>query len=102
MADPWKAVGARELKTRLGGYLRRVRQGMTLVVTDRGEPVAQLGPLPAPGSRDETALAALETKGVVTREREAPLASFRAVCRRKGSAAASVAVAVIQGREDRF
>ena len=27
-------VGARELKARLGTYLRRVRQGRTLVVTD--------------------------------------------------------------------
>ena len=29
-------VGARELKTRLGTYLRRVREGRTLLVTDRG------------------------------------------------------------------
>jgi hypothetical protein len=27
------AVGARELKTRLGAYLRRVREGRTLLVT---------------------------------------------------------------------
>jgi antitoxin (DNA-binding transcriptional repressor) of toxin-antitoxin stability system len=86
------------LKTRLGGYLRRVRQGMTLVVTDRGEPVAQLGPLPAPGSRDEVALAALETAGVVSREREASLAPFRPV----RSLGASATAAVIEGREDRF
>ena len=38
-------VGARELKARLGSYLRRVRQGQTLVVTDRGQPVAELRPL---------------------------------------------------------
>jgi prevent-host-death family protein len=41
------AVGSRELKTRLGTYLRRVREGRTFVVTDRGEPVAELRPLPA-------------------------------------------------------
>ena len=35
-------VGARELKTRLGTYLRRVREGRTLLVTDRGEVVAEL------------------------------------------------------------
>ena len=40
-------VGARELKTRLGTYLRRVREGRTLLVTDRGEPIAELRPLPA-------------------------------------------------------
>ena len=32
-----KSVGARELKTRLGHYLREVRGGHTIVVTDRGE-----------------------------------------------------------------
>ena len=30
-----------ELKTRLGGYMQQVRQGRTLVITDRGEPVAE-------------------------------------------------------------
>ena len=39
-------VGSRELKTRLGTYLRLVRQGATIVVTDRGRPVAKLVPLP--------------------------------------------------------
>lgn len=38
-------VGARELKARLGKYLRTVRAGKTLIVTDRGEPVAELRPL---------------------------------------------------------
>ena len=37
-----KTVGSRELKTRLGTYLRQVREGMTLVVTERGLPVAEL------------------------------------------------------------
>jgi hypothetical protein len=35
-----KARGVRELKTRLGSYLREVRRGQTIVVTDRGEPGA--------------------------------------------------------------
>ena len=93
-----KAVGARELKTRLGGYLRRVRQGMTLVVTDRGEPVAELRPLPGAGSKDEAAIARLEAHGAVTRTRKAPLAAFRAI-RGRGSKAAR---AIVEGSEDRF
>ena len=40
-----KVVGARELKTRLGSYLREVRRGRTIVVTDRGEPVAEIRPI---------------------------------------------------------
>lgn len=38
-------VGARELKDRLAYYLRAVRQGRTVVVTVRGEPVARLVPV---------------------------------------------------------
>lgn len=51
MAKP-PTVGARELKTRLGTYLRQVRQGKTLIVTDRGEPIAELRPL-APAHEGE-------------------------------------------------
>jgi len=35
----------RELRQNLSVYLRRVRQGETLEVTERGEPVARLMPL---------------------------------------------------------
>jgi antitoxin (DNA-binding transcriptional repressor) of toxin-antitoxin stability system len=34
----------RELKNGLSGYLRRVRKGETIVVTDRGHPVARIIP----------------------------------------------------------
>lgn len=37
-------VGVRELKNSLSRYLRRVREGETLVVTDRGVPVARMIP----------------------------------------------------------
>ena len=54
-----KAVGIRELKTRLGSYLREVRRGRTIVVTDRGEPVAELRPMTptaiGQGGRDRSA-----------------------------------------------
>jgi len=41
-----ETVGVRELRQNLSVYLRRVRAGETLRVTERGEPVALLGPLP--------------------------------------------------------
>ncbi|MFN2388824.1 MAG: type II toxin-antitoxin system Phd/YefM family antitoxin [Actinomycetota bacterium] len=41
-------VGVRELKNSLSGYLRRVREGETLVVTDRGVPVARMIPAGVP------------------------------------------------------
>jgi prevent-host-death family protein len=40
-------VGVRELRQNLSIYLDRVKAGETLVVTEHGQPVAQLGPQPA-------------------------------------------------------
>lgn len=39
------SVGVRELKDHLSGLLRRVREGETLVITDRGQPIGELGPV---------------------------------------------------------
>jgi len=39
-----KTVGVRELKNRLSEYIRRVRSGESVLVTDRGEVVAELTP----------------------------------------------------------
>jgi antitoxin (DNA-binding transcriptional repressor) of toxin-antitoxin stability system len=39
-----RAVGVRELKNRLSEYLRRVRDGERVLVTDRGIVVAELRP----------------------------------------------------------
>ena len=40
------AVGIRELKNRLSQYLKRVRAGERVIVTERGKPVAILSPPP--------------------------------------------------------
>lgn len=52
MSDRRKAtadsVGVRELKASLSGYLRRVREGESLTVTDHGEPVARIIPAGMP------------------------------------------------------
>lgn len=40
------SVGVRELRQNLSVYLRRVQAGEALRVTDRGQPVALLTPLP--------------------------------------------------------
>jgi antitoxin (DNA-binding transcriptional repressor) of toxin-antitoxin stability system len=41
---PMKTVGIRELKNRLSEYLRQVRSGESVLVTDRGEVVAEFSP----------------------------------------------------------
>jgi prevent-host-death family protein len=38
-------VGARELKSRLSEYLRRVKAGQTIIVTERGKPIGQIVPI---------------------------------------------------------
>lgn len=41
-------VGVRELKTRLSEYLRKVRTGETIVITDHGRPVGRIVPADRP------------------------------------------------------
>jgi prevent-host-death family protein len=47
-----KSVGLRELKNRLSAYVREVRSGEVVLVTDRGEVVAELTP-PGQGGSPE-------------------------------------------------
>jgi prevent-host-death family protein len=90
-------VGAREPKTRLGAYLRRVREGRTILVTDRGEPVAELRPLPVNTSVSATLLKLASAKAV-TLPVTKTISSFRPI-RSRGRTRSN---AVIEGREDRF
>jgi prevent-host-death family protein len=53
-------VGIRELKGQLSRYLKRVRAGERLVVTERGEPVAVISP-PAANPADRRIEAMLRT-----------------------------------------
>ena len=92
----YATVGAREHKTRLGGYLQQVRQGRTLVITERGKPVAELKPLHRAGTEDAE-LERLQALGAVTRLENRPLAPFRLV-RSRGS---SVSDAILEDRDDR-
>ena len=38
-------VGTRELKSKLSEYLRRVKNGETIIVTERGKVIGQIGPV---------------------------------------------------------
>jgi prevent-host-death family protein len=63
-----KTVGVRELKNRLSEYLRQVRSGESVLVTDRGEVIAELS---APGRAAADAsvpagLLALARRGLIT------------------------------------
>jgi prevent-host-death family protein len=63
-----KSVGLRELKNRLSEYVREVRSGESVLVTDRGEVVAELIP-PRQGSDERgvpSGLVALARRGQLT------------------------------------
>ncbi len=92
-----QVVGTRELKVRLGKYLRQVRQSRTLVVTDHGQPVAELRPLNGVSGADAV-LAQLEADGIVTRPTKKGLPPFRPI----ESRGPSLSAAVLEDREDRF
>ncbi len=91
-------VGARELKTRLGTYLRRVREGSVILVTERGRPVAELRPLPTAPSDEEEKLLDLAARGLVTLKTARLAASVEPVPVRGGS----IADTIVEDRDDRF
>ncbi len=55
-----------ELKRSLSAYLRDVRTGEEVLITDRGRPIARLVPVARPVSEDDH-YADLERKGLVKR-----------------------------------
>ena len=92
-----KTVGAREFKTRLGTYLRRVQRGATLIVTERGRPIAEVHPIRGVGGEDAR-LGELVAIGVLARTSDTPLRRFDPV-RVKGR---SVSEVLAEDRKDRI
>jgi prevent-host-death family protein len=90
-------VGARELKTRLGTYLRRVREGRTVLVTDRGEPIAELRPL-SPDTSVPAVLLKLSSQRAVTLPLRKSMVAFRPI----QSRGRALSEAVLEDRGDRF
>jgi antitoxin (DNA-binding transcriptional repressor) of toxin-antitoxin stability system len=78
--------------------MRRVKAGATILVTERGQPIAELRPV-STGAGLEERLYQLAAQGLVSREvREpSPLEKFQPI-----SAAQPVSQALIEDREDRF
>lgn len=93
-----RTVGSRDLKTRLGTYLRLVRQGVDFVVTDRGRPVARLGPVETAAVDTAGRLAEMAATGQLSRATSGPLRPFRAVKVR----GATVSSTIVKERRDRF
>ena len=90
------AVGAREFKTRLGTYLRRVREGRTLTITDRGRPVATVTPVDMTGQSLEARLDQLRADVTGTGK---PLSRVHKPVVMRGR---PLSETIIEDREDRF
>ena len=58
-------VGSKELKNRLGKYLKLVRQGETIQITDRGKPVGCITPVSDPNAQTDEQLTRLLATGHV-------------------------------------
>ena len=94
-----RTIGARELKNRLGTYLRQVREGATIVVTDRGKPVAELRAVSPAKTDEEARLQELVASGLL-----APRTGRKLTERRKPIRIAGppLSETIIEDREDRF
>jgi len=67
-----RRVGVREAKTRLSEILRDVARGDEWIITERGRPVAHLGPVAARQLTTSEAVRRLEARGLLApRDREA-------------------------------
>jgi len=101
MAKRARMVGSRELKTRLGTYLDQVKRGATIVVTERGQPIAELRPIAGAEDALEAAFRRMESEGLLTRPtKSGPLAPFKPIKLRPGAPPSAEAIA--EDREDRF
>jgi prevent-host-death family protein len=58
-------VGVRELKARLSAFLRRVKAGDTVIITERRAPIARIEPL-AESKSTEDQIEALTQAGLVS------------------------------------
>ena len=96
--DYMRTVGSRELKARLGTYLRRVREGETLVITSRGEPIAKLQTIVEPGDTQvEARIKRLIARGALSRGAEREPVSFEPLELPSG-----LSTAILEDREDRI
>jgi prevent-host-death family protein len=58
-----QSVGVRELKTHLSEYLREIKKGKTIVITEHGKPVGRL--IPTTLSREDR-IEAMRQAGIIT------------------------------------
>lgn len=92
-------VSITEAKNRLSALLDRVRAGATVLILDRGVPVARLEPAAGDGeSSDATTLDRLERAGLLRRGTAAPPLDLIATPPPRPKAGASVLAVLLEER----
>jgi len=86
-----RSVTHREMRNQSGEILRRVADGETVQVTNRGEPAALIIP---PGTDP---IAVLEERGELRSARR-PLSSLRSIKRRRSDKPSAEIIADVRGR----
>lgn len=83
-----KLASISQTKNQLSALLEQVRQGETVVITDRDRPVAKLMPIaPEESEAASGSLALLERKGIIRRGRIEPRALGQPLRLRKSASA---------------
>lgn len=72
-------VSVRDLENLLSAYLRQVESGARVVVTDRGRPIAELGPVQPEDVSPDEALQKMADAGDVVAPRGKGFSRFRPV-----------------------
>lgn len=90
-------VGLREANMHFSKYLKMVREGEDVVVTERGIPVAVIKPL-LKEVKPEDKIKLLEERGVLQKAAKGQLPLRKPIA----VAGKPISAAVIEGREDRF
>jgi prevent-host-death family protein len=93
-----RTVSVSELKAQLSKYLRLVRRGEVLLVSDRNRVVARLeGAGPTASEPDASRIARLESAGILRRRKRA---LDDATLRRRVRAKANVVASLLEEREE--
>jgi prevent-host-death family protein len=88
-------IGIKDLKTHLSEYVSRAAAGESVVVTDRGSPVAMIGPLPV----EIQVLEAMRREGRIQWAGGKPKGIARPKAKQQRRFGPNVSGAVIEGRE---
>jgi prevent-host-death family protein len=91
-------VSVRNLKNQLSAYLRRVESGTRLVVTDRGRPIAELGPVQPEDISPAEALQKMADAGELVPPQGKGFSRFRPI----SVEGAALSTAILDERKERF